>query len=196
MIKVNPIRIPGSWRQGYALDYHTLRSTFIGHDEFGHLLFETERSAIGEALYRLKYKSDYGPMDELVETTAQFIDQWELGLDWLLPVPPSRKRRYQPVFELARRLAAKLNLPLCEDCALKGKTTAELKNVFSYEERMQLLESAYKIDAVRLQGKSVLLLDDLYRSGATLNALTAAVYQQGGAVNVYVLALTRTRSAA
>ena len=61
---------------------------------------------------------------------------------------------------------------------------------------MQLLESAYKVDAVRLQGKSVLLLDDLYRSGATLNALTAAVYAQGGAANVYVLALTRTRSAA
>jgi competence protein ComFC len=195
MIETNPIRIPGSWRQGYALDYHTLRSTFVGHDEFGHPLFETERSAVGEALYRLKYKSDYGPMDELVETTANFIEQWEITFDWLLPVPPSRKRRYQPVLELARRVAVRLSLPLCEDCALKGKATAELKNVYSYEERMQLLENAYHIDKQRLQGKNVLLLDDLYRSGATLNALTSAVYHQGTAASVYVLALTRTRSA-
>jgi competence protein ComFC len=196
MLKVNPIRIPGSWRQGFALDYHTLRSTFIGHDEFGNPHFETERSGMGEALYRLKYKSDYGPMDEIVETAAHFIEQWEIHLDWLLSMPPSRKRRYQPVLEFARRLSVRLSLPLCEDCAFKSKTTTELKNVYSYEERMQLLENAYAVDAQRLSGKSLLLLDDLYRSGATLNALTAAVYQQGGAANVYVLALTRTRSAA
>jgi len=39
------------------------------------------------------------------------------------------------------------------------------------------------------------LFDDLYRSGATLNALSQAAYSQGEAANVFVLALTRTRRA-
>jgi hypothetical protein len=31
-LKINPIEIKGSWTQGWALDLHTLSSTFIGDD--------------------------------------------------------------------------------------------------------------------------------------------------------------------
>jgi predicted amidophosphoribosyltransferase len=44
-----------------------------------------------------------------------------------------------------------------------------------------------------LKGKGVLLVDDLYRSGATANAVTLALLS-GGAARVYFLAATRTRS--
>jgi len=46
---------------------------------------------------------------------------------------------------------------------------------------------------VEVDGKSVLLVDDLYRSGATLTAAAQAITNQGGAKTVYVLAITRTR---
>ena len=52
MAKFNPRRIYGRWHEGFALDLHTLGSTFMGHDEFGHPRFETQRSEIGELLYR------------------------------------------------------------------------------------------------------------------------------------------------
>ncbi len=45
-----------------------------------------------------------------------------------------------------------------------------------------------------VQGKGVLLFDDLFRSGATMNAITAALYDEGGAGNVFALTITRTRS--
>ena len=38
------------------------------------------------------------------------------------------------------------------------------------------------------------VFDDLFRSGATMNAVTSALYDQGHARDVYALALTRTRS--
>jgi len=44
-----------------------------------------------------------------------------------------------------------------------------------------------------LSGKEVLVLDDLYRSGATMSAVAHALRSEGSAANVYVLALTRTR---
>ena len=50
---IYPIRLRGTWVEGYALDDHTLRSTYLGHDAFGHAVFHTERSAVGELLYRL-----------------------------------------------------------------------------------------------------------------------------------------------
>jgi len=38
------------------------------------------------------------------------------------------------------------------------------------------------------------LFDDLYRSGATMDAITTALYEQGKAADVFALTITRTRS--
>ncbi len=79
---------------------------------------------------------------------------------------------------------------------MRAKETPELKNVYAYDERLRLLEGAHKVDASVVRGQRVLLFDDLYRSGATMNAITAALYDEGGVADVYALALTRTRSRA
>src|SRR5205085_12270582 len=99
MVKINPMKIPGSWRQGYVLDYHTLGSDFLGYDEFGHPIFDTKRTELGELLYRLKYRSDRSVVAKIVETAAHFITSWNPGLNVILPVPPSKQRVYQPVLD-------------------------------------------------------------------------------------------------
>lgn len=196
MIKTNPKKLPGKWQEGYALDYHTLSSEFIGYDGFGHPRFDTTRSEIGELLYQLKYRSDRAVIESLVEVAAGFITSWVAEIDLIVPTPPSNLGRLnQPVLEIAKGLSHSLNLILCEDCVVKIKDTPELKNVYDYDRRAQLLEGAYSVDASKVKGLSVLVFDDLYRSGATLNSITLGLYSKGEAANVYVLALTRTRSA-
>jgi len=49
------ILIDGPWKKGYAFDIHTYESTFIGSNEFGHPMFYTKRSPMGQFLYELKY---------------------------------------------------------------------------------------------------------------------------------------------
>lgn len=44
------------------------------------------------------------------------------------------------------------------------------------------------------RGRHVLLFDDLHRSGATMNAITEALYDDGDAAEVFALTITRTRS--
>jgi competence protein ComFC len=196
MINISPKTIPGKWREGYALDYHTLKSDFIGYDEYGHPLFNTERTEIGELLYKLKYKLDKSVITSIVETTADFVNSWGQKLNLILPTPPSRSRRsYQPVIEIAKALSLKLKVAFCNNCINKVKATPELKNVYDYNERIKLLQDAYNINRSKVKGQNVLLFDDLYRSGATLNAITDALYLEGEVANVYALALTRTRSA-
>ena len=157
--------------------------------------FNTTRSEIGELLYRLKYRSDRSVTNAIVETAVQFIRSWGIEADVIISVPPSRlDRSFQPVFLIAQGIGTSLNIPLCENCIVKTKDTAELKDVYDYYDRIKLLENAFSADAARLENRNVLLFDDLYRSGATLNAITEAIYTQGHASNVYVLALTRTRS--
>ena len=86
MVNINTKRIQGNWREGYALDYHTLRSEFLGYDGAGHPQFNTTRSEIGELLYRLKYRSDRSVTNAIVETAVQFIRSWGIEADVIIPV--------------------------------------------------------------------------------------------------------------
>lgn len=195
MININPIELPGNWAKGYALDLHTLKSQFIGYDEFGHEVFDTERSQMGDLLYELKYRSNKAVLDEILDTAVEFIRLWKINIDTLIPVPPSRTaRQIQAVLEVAKGISHRLQIPLLSDAVKKIKDTPELKNIYDYAERLTLLESAFAIGTASVENKNILLLDDLYRSGATLNAITHVLLEQGMAKNVYVLALTKTRS--
>jgi predicted amidophosphoribosyltransferase len=82
---------------------------------------------------------------------------------------------------------------VCFDAVTKIKEVPEIKNVTSYEERMRLLEDAHNINSSIVSGRNILLFDDLFRSGATMNSITQALYLHGKAANVYALAVTRTR---
>lgn len=197
MITINPIKLSGNWTQGYALDIHTIDSTFIGYDEYGHEVFDTRRSEIGELLYRLKYKSDKTAIDEILDTVVVFLEnRWKIinAIDTLIPVPPSKNRAFQPVIEITKSLSLRLKIPFHDDVLVKTRETPELKDVYAYEKRMELLKNAFDVESKLLNGKSILLLDDLFRSGATLNAITDILYNRGKVSNVYVLTLTKTRS--
>ena len=194
MAKINPTLIPGSWRQGYALDVHILSSRFAGHDEFGHPRFENTRSELGELLYRLKYGSDATVVNEIVEAATDFIEQWSPPVNCILPVPPTKVRNVQPVLLVAQGIAERLNLPLLAEALSKTKDTPQLKDISDYDQRIALLKDAYKVDKIKTQDKNILLFDDLFRSGATMNAITNALYDEGAATDVFALTLTRTRS--
>jgi len=194
-VKKRPLRIPGRWKKGFALDYHTVRSIYVGDDEYGHPMFETERTELGDLLYRLKYRSEASVAEEIVRAAAEFLSSWNPGVDAIVPVPPSRSHRsLQPVLVLAEALGKRLELPVTADCVEKVKAFPELKNVYDYDERLRLLDGAYRIKAPSIKGRRVLLFDDLYRSGATMNAVAGALYDQGGAAEVYALTITRTRT--
>jgi len=74
MVEIHPKRIRGDWAEGFVLDDHTLRSEFIGHDEYGHPQFDTIRSETGELLYKLKYKKDKSVIGDIISTASEFIE--------------------------------------------------------------------------------------------------------------------------
>lgn len=195
MVQINPKRISDSWTEGFALDFHTLSSEYIGDDEYGHPQFDIKRSEIGELLYRLKYREDKSVLGDIITTASQFIKSTNWPLDLIVSVPPSRKdREFQPVPPLAMGIGRFLGIKAYVDSIVKVEDTPELKGIFDFEERMRILKDAFEIHDPVVAGRSVLLFDDLYRSGATLNAVSRLLKQEGKARNVYVLTLTMTRS--
>jgi len=111
----------------------------------------------------------------------------------IIPVTPSRQRGDQPVLIIGDALARRTNLPFVTDAVRRVRVLPELKDVHDYNERMQLLEGAHDVNIERVRGHRILLLDDLFRSGATMNSITASLYDQGHAAEVYALTITATR---
>lgn len=195
MPEIRPMKISGRWREGYVLDFHTVGSSFLGHDEYGHPVFDTKRTEVGELLFQLKYRSETSALAELTRATTQFLTSWNPGAELIVPVPPSRSyRAVQPVMALAEGISKQLNIFVGKDCVTKVKDLPELKNVYEYHERLRFLSGAHAVDASVVAGRKILVFDDLYRSGATMNAITAVLYDQGRAADVYAFAITRTRS--
>lgn len=177
------------------LDYHTVGSTYLGDDQYGHPVFDTKRTDLGELLYRPKYRSDPSVVEQIAQMAAQFVSSWNPGAQIVIPVPPSRSgRALQPVFALASELSKRLDIPYGQNSVSKVKEIPELKNIYEYDERIRLLAGAHVIEPSMVARKKILLFDDLYRSGATMNAITALLYDQGQAADVFALAITRTRS--
>jgi competence protein ComFC len=196
-VKINPHKLRGPWSDGYALDVHTTSSTMIGHNAFGHPVFDTTRSALGELLYKLKNRGDEAVVPEIVDTAATFVKGWGWRIDAIVPVPPSNTvRKRQPVIAIANALSEMLGLPVCEGCVTKVKSTAQLKDVFDFAKRTEILSGAFTVDVAKTQGKRLLLIDDLYRSGATVSAIAQLLMTTGAASAVYLLTLTQTRKLA
>ena len=194
-VEIHPRKIRGKWADGYALDLHTTSSTFLGYDGYGHPQFETVRSELGELLYKLKYRADPSAVDSIAQAAAEFLkEKWPIEVDLIVPVPPSNTgRKRQPVLEVARAISDRTGIELCLDGLVKVKQTPQLKDVFDFKERVAALEGAFTVEKAKIQGKRVLLFDDLFRSGATMNTITECL-MTGGAEVVYALTLTRTRS--
>ena len=196
MIQINPKRLLGSWKEGWALDIHTVSSTFLGYDEFGHEQFDTVYSPLGEALNKLKYKSDKTVLDSIAETVAAFIITKGINqkISALVIVPPTNtKRPFQPNIELIKLIGQKLNLPFYVDYIVKVKDMSQLKNIFDPDKRRDILKDAYKPKDTSLKGKTVLLFDDLCRSGSTLETIANLLIGNVGVTGLYVITLTKTR---
>jgi len=194
MLAFTPIKISGRWQDGYALDLQTLNSVYVGDDQYGHARFTTHRPPVGDLLYRLKNSGDTSAVAELAETAATFVKAWAPPVSAIVPVAPSNPNRVvQPVSLVGKALAETLGLNWMPDVVKKVKATGQLKDVSDLDERLAILAGAFSGVHDGLMGVTVLLFDDLYRSGATMNSISDVLYDECKADVVYALTLTRTR---
>lgn len=193
---LNPAEIQGAWRLGWTLDVHTTSSEFLGYDQNGHAQFSTTRSELGELLYQLKYRGQTQAAERIAAAMAGFLRSKPNALsriDALVAMPASATRKTQPVAEITRELGKLIEKPVISNGLRKTRETPGLKDIHEPEKRRELLDGAFAVDDVEMRNKCVLLVDDLYRSGATANAVTVALLG-AGASPVYLLVATRTRS--
>jgi predicted amidophosphoribosyltransferase len=191
-VRINPMKLPlKPWVEGYVLDYHTISSTPTGDPYFR---FDTKRTELGELLFQLKYRgASAAVITDIVDTAEQFVRTWKPRINAVVTVPPSVGRKAQPTVEIARELAKRLQVDLCENAIVKVKPTQQMKNIDDWAERQRILTEAVQRGPADVKSKSVLLFDDLIESGSTLRRTAEVLLKDCGASAVYALVLTRTK---
>ena len=113
--------------------------------------------------------------------------------DVILPVPLSRERLrergFNPAWEMARRIATHLNRP-ADPHALRRVRQGIAQSQLPLEARRRNIRGAYACQT-RWDGKTLLLVDDVMTSGATLAETTRVLLRQGAA-SVWVAIALRT----
>lgn len=140
--------------------------------------------AIKDALYDFKYHNqrDYaGFFAECVE--KQCGKQLRaLKLDGLVPVPVHKKKRksrgYNQAELLARELSKRLQVPMYPDYLVRQINTSPQKELNDIS-RLKNLKNAFKIGENTVQLEKILLVDDIYTSGATIEACTGVLLSVG-----------------
>lgn len=193
-METNLIEVQGSWEDGYALDRHTVHSEIVGHNSSGYPIWETIRSEVGEAIYQLKYQGNDEGVEKLAETMAEMIDEQFGEVDAIIPLPPSKSRTVQPVSLLANAVAGELGIDCIEDVLIKNGTTPQMKDLSSKEERMEALLGCFSVIDNLDDVHDVVLLDDLFSSGSTMEAATLVLREYDKIDNIYVAVFTKTRS--
>lgn len=149
-----------------------------------------------QLVQRLKYgdRTDLAPWLAawMVRAGRELIDDSDI----VIPVPlhPRRywTRRFNQSAELARAIARQSHLPFEPDALSRRKPTRQQVGLKA-REREENVRGAFVVPEtarIRVQGKRVLLVDDVFTTGATVTAATRALIK-AKAAQVDVLTFSR-----
>ena len=139
---------------------------------------------VRKSLYRFKYANRRCYAGFYAELICAELGAYmkSMRITLLVPVPLSKKRAlkrgYNQAGILARQMGRILGIPVAEDLLLRVGETLPMKGL-SVKERVRNLEGAFCAAYAVDRRERILLIDDIYTTGATMDAAAAALYRAG-----------------
>ena len=143
--------------------------------------YSLEDGEIGQMVHNCKYEGAGDFPDDIARRMARMIQKKMMDnkIDMLLYVPPTESGDL--VKNLAVKVGELLGVPVCHNLKKMRPTTAQKIPQNAILKRKNV-EDAFDFDSPEiLEGKSVLLLDDIYDSGATMNEIAKMLKEKGAA---------------
>ncbi len=154
--------------------------------------FYEAHSPVSRLLYRLKYANHPETGEEMGRMMAQEMqaDGFFDGIDAIIPVPLTRKRQrergYNQSMEIARGVSGITGIPILKQVLVRT-SFAESQTRKDRRGRHDNVESAFRLNKnIALQGKHLLIIDDVVTTGATITACGKQL-MKAGEVKISVL---------
>jgi len=139
-----------------------------------------------QLLKEIKYDLYYAMVPEISEMLKQKYSEINTKLDLVVPIPLHKKKRWERGFNQVELFIKAFSKP--DIVLIRKKQTITQVNL-SRKERLINIKDAFIVTG-NVNGKNILLVDDVMTSGATLEEAAVAL-KQAGAARVYALVWAR-----
>jgi ComF family protein len=191
-----PIDITYAQHADYFFRCKECQEKYVFFDK--HRAYTQYSEGVKTGLIGLKYKKQIYQAVYFGACLAKMVsnDPSIKDFDLVVPVPVHFFRRlsrgYNQAEELAKHMCKHLEVDPPSDLLVRKRVTKKLKNL-DKESRKLMLENAIIVDkhaAPIVINKRILLVDDIYTTGTTLNACARALYE-AGCERIYCVTVAR-----
>lgn len=166
-------------RYEYCMDCSRKKHFFIQ----GKAVFMYRKEMKG-SMYRFKYsnKREYG--DYYAKAAAERYGKWikNRGIEVIIPIPmygkKKRARGYNQAEVFAVKLGRELGVPVDTGLLYRVKNTVPQKEL-NDRQRKDNLKGAFKLKVNIVEYKKILLVDDIYTTGSTIDAAAECLIEKG-----------------
>ena len=152
--------------------------------------YEYIRSSLYRFKYggRMEYAGFYGR-----QMAVRFREKKHLWkAQALVPVPlhkrKQRKRGYNQAELIARELSGYWGIPVITNLVVRTKNTRPMKEIVGTD-RQNNLKKAFKLGSNDVKLNTIIIIDDIYTTGSTIDEV-AKVCRQAGIANIYYLTVS------
>ena len=161
-------------------------------------LFDSGRAvfaykSMSDSIYRFKYKDRREYAAYYAECMAARLGEWIVRRkpDALVPVPIHASKRYIRGYNqaelLAKELGRILHIPVESNLIKRMRKTSPMKDL-SMSERQNNLKRAFKICLNDVKLNTIIIIDDIYTTGSTIDAMSYEL-RRAGIEHIYFVAL-------
>ncbi len=152
-----------------------------------------EYSSAAPCIYRMKYSGRQEYADFFGEEIARYLKDFirRVSPDGLVPIPLHRRRLCRRGYNQAKLLADAISrytgIPVYDKILIRVKNTKPLKRQ-NPQERQNNLKKAFNIAQNDVKLNTIIIVDDIYTTGSTMDE-AAAVLAQAGVQRIYFITL-------
>jgi competence protein ComFC len=138
-----------------------------------------------EVVAKFKFRGDYVLAVIFAEDIQQVLQDFQY--DYIAPIPLSEERLYERGFNQAEALITAAGF---EPTHLLSRVHSAKQSKKSRSERIHIEQVFKMAEGMEIEGKIILLIDDIYTTGSTLRH-AAKILKENGAAKVYSFTLAR-----
>ena len=147
-------------------------------------------------VHRLKYHNGKYLADIMADIMIDSLKNFDIPFDIIVPVPMSvqkqKSRGYNQAELLANAVATKLNKPVDTTTLLRIRENIS-QTELSAKNRWDNMQGAFATNGHSFAGQNVLIIDDVYTTGATVNECSKILKTKAHANCVYILTFAHSQ---